>query len=154
MVDETKYFNEEGFTLIETLLVLSIFIVIVSSTIIYFQPPFQTANKRAFFTQLSSDLYYGQLYAIANQQTIRVSFNNERHDIIIYHNLKIVYKRLYDKNVDIKSGTLGKGAYPYFKYLSDGNISEFGDINILIGKEKYKMVMQLGKGRYYFVQVK
>ncbi|MFL6554920.1 MAG: prepilin-type N-terminal cleavage/methylation domain-containing protein, partial [Bacillus sp. (in: firmicutes)] len=58
--------DQNGFTLIESLLVLSIFMIISSITVFSLQPQHSVLEDEAFLTQLKADLFYSQQYAISH----------------------------------------------------------------------------------------
>lgn len=139
--------NQNGFTLTETLVVFSIFLLISSITLIILKPQTTILEKSLFFSQFKSDLLFAQQYAISHQTIITVNIMSERNYYYIRENISgpIIMQRYYSKDIQITEGTLPL----YFQYLPDGNISKFGSFYIRIGGGIYRMTFQIGKGRFY-----
>lgn len=139
--------NENGFTLTETLVVFSIFLLVSSITLIMLRPQTNILEKNLFFSQFKSDLLFAQQYAISHQTMITVNIMSERNYYYFRENLTgpIILQRQYSKDIDISEGSLSL----YFQYLPDGNISKFGSFYIRIGGGLYRMTFQIGKGRFY-----
>ncbi|MGJ7921351.1 competence type IV pilus minor pilin ComGD [Neobacillus sp. LXY-4] len=139
--------NEKGFTLTETLLVFSIFLVISFASLFLLKPQYYYLEKSVFFSQLKSDLFLAQQYAISHQTTITVNIMSERNYYYFRENINgpILLEREYSNEIKITEGTLPL----YFQFLADGNISRFGSFFIRIGAETYRMTFQIGKGRFY-----
>ena len=140
-----------GFTMVEMLIVLSAFLMLSLTSAFLFTPQKDMLEKELFFSQLKSDLLYGQQYAISHQETIIVHFMPENN---YYYIRKMDYaapylaKRYYSPDIKIKQGSMNL----LFHYQPDGNINSFGSIYIIAGSRKYKMMFQIGKGRFYVVE--
>lgn len=147
---EQPHNNCQGFTLVETMIVLTVFIVIASITTFFLKPQFQVIDKQFFLTQLANDLYYAQLYAISNQVEVNVNILPDQH--LYYFRVRQgnqeLLRRVYSEEVLIYEGSLNLN----FRYLADGNINKFGSFFIRIGNERYKLTTLLGKGRFYVVK--
>jgi competence protein ComGD len=142
--------NAKGITLIETLVVLSIVAVISSVTIIQINPKKYMFENDLFLTQLQSDFYVAQSFAISHQQELTVVFDIQQKRYYIrgkFNGLTII-ERKFPPRVSIKYGSLPLT----FKILSDGNINQFGSLYIYIGEREYKITFLLGKGRFYIVE--
>ncbi|RDU35128.1 type II secretion system protein [Neobacillus piezotolerans] len=139
--------SEKGFTMAEALIVLAGFLVISVASLASAVPLYETARKDAFFNTLKADLYYSQLYAISHQREVTVNivrdknyyYSHERFD------MPFVTERRYSGEIDITKGSMPLS----FKFLGDGNVNLFGSFYILIKDEKYKMTIQIGRGRFY-----
>lgn len=143
--------DEKGFTLLESLFVLSIFLIISSFSLFLLKPHQVTMEKELFITQLKADLLFAQQHALSTQKLVAVNFVNPRkYYYIRKYTGEILLEREYSERI-----TVAEGSQPlYFRYHSSGNISSFGSIHIYIGDEIYRMMFQLGKGRFYVVKIK
>jgi competence protein ComGD len=143
--------DSKGFTLIETLVVLSIVAVISSITIFQINPNKNMFEHHLFLSQLQSDFYLAQQYAISHQQELTVVFDiqQKRYYIRVKFDggLTVVDKQFPPK-VSVKYGSLPLT----FKFLHDGNVSHFGSLYIYINGKEYKLTFLLGKGRFYIVE--
>lgn len=138
--------NEQGFTLLESLFVLSIFLLVMSLSIVLLRPHNQQLEEQLFFSQLKSDLLYAQQYALTNQKLVNVNFINSDHFYYVSkQNGKMLLKREYSNKISVTEGSQKLS----FRYHSNGNISSFGSIYIYLEDKKYQMTFQLGRGRFY-----
>ncbi|TDL77171.1 type II secretion system protein [Rhodococcus qingshengii] len=142
------YNNQNGFTLIESLIVLSIFLIISSITVFSIKPQYQIATNKSFISQLKADLYYGQQYAIANQTEVRVIFIENEHSYVIAAGANSIVERNYSPKITVGQGTIQL----YFKYNPNGNVDRFGTIFIRTPQEDYKLTLLIGKGRFYVLE--
>jgi competence protein ComGD len=139
--------NQKGFTLIESLLVLSIFMIISSITVFSLKPQQTVMEDEAFLTQLKADLYNAQQYAISHQVDVSIIFfpTQFRYSIFLQPELPPIVNRNYSTNINLTEGTIPL----YFKYLSDGNVNKFGTLFIQTNNKKYVLTILIGKGRFY-----
>jgi competence protein ComGD len=137
--------NEKGFTLLESLFVLSIFLLILSMSFLPLRPQQNQLEAKLFFSQLKSDLLYAQQYAVTNQCLVRVNFmSTENHYYIRKQSGEVLIRRDYSNKIIIREGS----QLLHFYYLYSGNINSFGSIYVYIDKKRYQMTFQLG-GRFY-----
>lgn len=139
--------NQKGFTLIESLVVLSIFMIISSITVFSLKPQHSIIEDEAFLTQLKSDLYFAQQYAISHQHEVSVVIIPEKYSyyLLLRTDLPPILMRNYSKNIYFTVGSLPL----YFKFLSDGNVNQFGTLFIQTKNKRYLLTVLIGKGRFY-----
>ena len=139
--------NQNGFTLIESLLVLSIFMIISSITVFSLKPQHSVLEDEAFLTQLKADLYYSQQYAISHQHEVSVVIlpAQYKYYMLLRPELPPIIMRNYSKNINLATSTLPL----YFKFLNDGNVNQFGTLLIQTTNKTYQMTVLIGKGRFY-----
>lgn len=142
--------NEKGFTLIESLLVLSILFIISLITVFSVKPQYEMTISKEFLTQLQADLLYAQQYAISHQREVTINFMPDQHYYYIRdrYDLPIVVERHYSQKVLVTPGSLPL----YFKFLANGNASKIGSIYIQCGKKHFRMTILLGMGRFYVIE--
>ncbi len=141
---------EQGFTLIESLLVLSIFLVISSIAVFYMKPQYESKESEAFLTQLKADLLFGQQYAISHQAEVTVTFSSDQHYYYMRTNFNspTIIMRNYSKAITVSPGTLPLS----FKFTPGGNVSKFGSLSIQCGNRYYQLTFLIGKGRFYVIE--
>ncbi len=138
--------NEQGFTLLESLFVLSLFLLITSLSVFLIRPHNQQLEEQLFFSQLRSDLLYAQQYALTSQKSVNVNFISSNHFYYISkQNGAMLLKRKYSNMITVIEGSQMLN----FRFHSNGNISSIGSIFIYIEEEKFQMTFQLGRGRFY-----
>lgn len=143
--------NERGYTLIESLLVLSVFMILTTVTAFSLKPQSVMMNEQLFLSQLKSDLLYSQQYAISHQCAVYVLFKEDNYHYTIYirYDLPALIERDYPKNIKVYSGSLPL----YFNFLPDGNSNKSGSLYIQTVSKLYRLTFLIGKGRFYVVEV-
>ncbi|PLT29182.1 competence type IV pilus minor pilin ComGD [Peribacillus deserti] len=137
--------NEKGFTLIESLFVLSIFLMIIT---ICFQLNFtshQEFKTRLFLRQFTSDIQYGQQYAISNSTLVFITIDTNGHAYTGSTPAGRVFRKQIPRDIDILPGTMGLK----FHFVPSGNISKAGVLYVIHGKKTSRIHFMLGKGRFY-----
>lgn len=139
--------NEKGFTFTEMLLVFSCFLIISSVTLILVKPQNSIIETRLFFTQLKSDLYFAQQYAISHQREVTVNIVSQQNYYYIRDRITgpILVQRTYSEQIKVMEASIPL----YFQFLPDGNISRFGSFLVKIDKVIYRFTFLIGKGRFY-----
>ncbi|WP_066293547.1 competence type IV pilus minor pilin ComGD [Bacillus sp. FJAT-29937] len=139
--------KQGGFTLIESLFVLSVFLIIASVPAFLLKPHFISFEKEKFISQLKADLYYAQQYALAHHIDVYVHVLPEAKRYVIHEKLSSNY--LIEREIPESITVEEENMKLYFYFQSDGNINRFGSFNIYAGKEKYRFTFYIGKGRFY-----
>lgn len=138
--------NEHGFTLLESLFVLSIFLLIMSLSVLLLRPHNQQLEEQLFFSQLKSDLLYAQQYVLTSQKYVNVNFiSSDHYYYVSKQNGETLLRREYSNKITVSEGSQKL----HFRFHSNGSISSIGSIFIYIGEEKFQMTFQLGRGRFY-----
>lgn len=140
--------NQKGFTLIESLVVLSIFLIISSITAFSIKPQYYSAVDKAFISQLKADLYYGQQYAIANHMEVNVIFYEHEHMYTIVAGSKQLVERYHSPTITVTQGTIQLA----FKFNWNGNVDKFGTLYIRTKQKNYRLTLLIGKGRFYVME--
>lgn len=146
----TRVRGQAGFTLIEMLFVLSVFLVMAATAAVLLRPQYVLLEKERFSAQLKADLLYAQQYAISLQQPVKVYIRpkENRYFIVQESNSRRIVERDIPQSIQIGQGTLK----PIFEFGSDGRISQFGTIRFSAGKQNYCLYIQIGVGRIYVVK--
>lgn len=140
--------NQRGYTLIESLIVLTVFLIISSITVFSISPQFHSANDKAFISQLKADLYYGQQYAIANQMEVKVIFYEHEHMYVLTAGSNRIVERIHSPKIRVSQVTVQL----YFKFNPNGNIDRFGSLFIRTEQNLYRLTLLIGKGRFYVME--
>ena len=100
--------KENGFTLIESLIVLSIFLILSLITIFFVKPQYEMTESKEFLTQLQADLFYAQQYAISHQKEVTINIMSDQHYYYIRdrYDLPLVAERHFSQNVIVTPGSL------------------------------------------------
>jgi competence protein ComGD len=142
--------RQAGFTLIEMLAVLSIFLVMAAVTAVFVRPQYLMFEKEQFYSQLKGDLLYAQQYAISRQQPVVVYLRpkENRYFIVQRSNNQRIVERDIPSTVKIGQGTLKN----IFEFGHDGRIAQFGTIGFSVDGKNYEIHIQIGVGRIRIVK--
>ncbi|WP_071395739.1 competence type IV pilus minor pilin ComGD [Bacillus tuaregi] len=148
--------KQSGFTLIEILIVLSIFLIISSITSIFLKPQYLWYEKERFFSQFKADILYTQQYAISHQKQLSLHIfpKEKRYTVKEKTTGKSVIERELPQSIQIEKGTLATPglAYMIIEFSPNGRLNRFGNFYFLVDYERYKITFQIGAGRFYVVK--
>ncbi|MGE7764540.1 competence type IV pilus minor pilin ComGD [Peribacillus sp. NPDC096540] len=134
-----------GYTLSETLVVLVIFVLLSGIGLNLYPSFIKGMENRIFISQLKEDIFYAQQYAISHESLIYLHMDNtNRIYTVTSYKEGVVLERSIPKDIQFLSGTLGLS----FHFNQYGNASKAGTMMIDTTKGKYKLVLNIGKGRF------
>lgn len=136
----------KGFTLIEVMISFLIFSIMTSIVIISFSSLYKAQEKKQFLNLLIQDIYYAQQLAINTGLPTYVYFDNENQLYGIRQLREDIYTQSFDEKIQFQSGTLKLNE---LSFNSDGNARKSGAIIIRVEDEVYRIVVLLGRGRFY-----
>jgi competence protein ComGD len=141
--------KDGGFTLIEILVVLAVFILIFSLASGLFPHFLKNQETEQFFRQFSDDIHYAQAYAISHQQYIEVlieqSPGKPSEKYHISNVMKgMLYERQIPKDILFTPGSMKLRVL----YAPNGNITSAGVWYVKSGEDSYKITFNIGKGRF------
>jgi competence protein ComGD len=136
-----------GFTLIEMLLVLFIIMTIVTITFFHLRTSYEEKVIGQFLELFQEDIWLAQEYAISHSQSVELSFYNGQtfYDLRESGFRNLIYKRTFHSDLQIRPLTITNP----IKFLPNGNINQPGTMYVLYNLNTYKVVFQLGRGRFY-----
>ncbi|RBW70578.1 competence type IV pilus minor pilin ComGD [Bacillus taeanensis] len=142
--------HNKGYTLIEMMIVLLILSSVTAIVVSSFQTAYSAKQTSHFLEQLQDDLYYTQAVAISRGETTSLTIYPENHEYVVYgKNKKLLIRRTFPSHIVFKGGTLGYKVV----YLANGNVQKPGTLFINTNFASYKVVVQLGKGRFYVAKL-
>ncbi|TDL82316.1 competence type IV pilus minor pilin ComGD [Peribacillus frigoritolerans] len=137
---------ESGYTLTETIMVMSIVSVLMVLTMLIIQPFQSQKTAELFFEALERDVLYAQQHAISNKKGVMILFDTAKNQYIGVEG-GIPAKRLftvsYDSDIQITPATMDARV----QFNSEGGITASGTMNVAYRKEKYRMIFYMGMGR-------
>ncbi|KIL75289.1 hypothetical protein A3781_09345 [Bacillus badius] len=139
--------EEQGFTMIETMVVLAVVLVVLSITVLSFSRGAAEFEKRQFLNQLRADLFLAQSHAIAKQETVEVRFayGGNRYTVrTLASSSSFLVQRNIPDAIQYMDGSLAK-----LSFLPNGNTNSFGTVYFKYGDRYLSLVFQIGKGRFY-----
>ncbi|MBO9129667.1 competence type IV pilus minor pilin ComGD [Bacillus sp. 165] len=143
--------SEDGFTLLEMLLVL--FVVSLLSGLAYVNliPLYEGKKAEQFFEQLNEDILFMQELAMSTSERTNLQWFPQSHRYIIQQTYEEgpLLSRYYDKKIRVDLHTFPS----IMTYSGKGNINRGGTIYVYYKQKTYKIVFQLGKGRFYYNEI-
>ncbi|MFY4776301.1 competence type IV pilus minor pilin ComGD [Metabacillus sp. RGM 3146] len=143
-----KQRSEEGFTLIESLLVLTIFMLLSITAIVNVKPVQEHFIITQFFEQFEKDILFAQQHAITEHTRFYFVYSHNAKSYSIRKSGTVVNKiisRNFDSSITISNLTLPNT----FSFDSQGNISDSGSLLVEYLTHKYLVKFYLGKGRFH-----
>ncbi|MGE7601241.1 competence type IV pilus minor pilin ComGD [Peribacillus sp. NPDC097675] len=129
----------------ETLIVLVVFLLLSALGLNLYPNFFKGMENKMFLNQLNEDIFYAQQYAISHESLIYFYMDNERGVYTIYsYKEEGILERTIPKDIRFLKGTLGAAFY----FNQYGNASKAGTMTIDTTNGKYKLVVNIGKGRF------
>jgi competence protein ComGD len=146
-----KVARDQGFTLIEMLLVLAAIGVLMAVSLPSLNRVAEQKTEMYIITQLRDDLLYAQQYAMTYKTSVAVMFaeNRPEYRITEIKSGKMILKRSIPGQWKFQLTTL---AMPLI-FLENGNINKAGSLLLKSKDRTYKIVFLLGKGRFYVQKV-
>ncbi|MDQ0481680.1 competence type IV pilus minor pilin ComGD [Guptibacillus hwajinpoensis] len=139
-------FSSNGYTLIEMIIVLSAFSILLSLVFLQISPTQTASSTRHFLEEMQADIRYTQEVSYADGKSHRFSISPDTHSYSIQSNVSNVIKtREIPKHISIEKGTLGY----QIVFGPNGNVQKAGTLFIKAEGEEYKLVVQVGAGRFY-----
>ncbi|WP_181502717.1 competence type IV pilus minor pilin ComGD [Paranoxybacillus vitaminiphilus] len=140
--------KESGFTLIEMLIVLTIINVLLMLSIPKMDRLVEKKQTDYFIEQFKDDMLYAQQYAMTHKSSVIIVFYDQQPVYRITEESvfgRILLHRSYSDKLQIQPVTLQSPLI----FLPNGNVNKSGTILVTYGKQTYKIVFLLGKGRFY-----
>ncbi|MCO7126835.1 type II secretion system GspH family protein [Sporolactobacillus shoreicorticis] len=134
-----------GFTLIEVLIVLSIACILTPISFFAFSHLSDEVTLRHFMSELDETIHETQVGAISESDVARIVFNNSGH--FYYVAIKDRVERTeINPRITIYSG------YQENSIMINqlGHFSTIKTFTISLGSIRYRLVLLLGQGRYYY----
>lgn len=138
--------KENGYTLAEVLVVLTIVMIMTTFTVVSFKPLIRHLEIDYFFKQLQLDVSYTQMYAMSNHSNIQIIFYPERYRYVVSQDQKtILLRRNYSSSIDVQLITLPATVMFY----ANGTIKKAGKMYVRYNGSLYSFVFLFGKGQTY-----
>ncbi|WP_158598215.1 competence type IV pilus minor pilin ComGD [Falsibacillus albus] len=137
--------NEDGFTLVESLIVMTILMIIMLVGSANMKKMNDEVGKNLFFSQLKADLFYSEVYAQSRKEAVVISFfpNNDQYTAISVNRNLYLFERKLPKFVDMKDSNLTS-----FMIDPQGNTNRFGTVNFQAQNKYYRLTVYIGRGRF------
>lgn len=142
---QIKQRKEAGFTLLESIFVLSVVSLIALVAVGIF-PKFEEKKGEKFLEQFRRDVVFMQQSAMSHSTRHKLHFLPANHQYVITNEMETILVRNYDHELLVELDTLSSPLI----YGADGNINKGGTMYVSFKSKKYKVVFQLGEGRFSY----
>lgn len=137
--------NEQGFTLIEMLLVLFIVMCLTGIVTKISLKVAEAKEIERFFTQLQLDIQFLQMYTMQQQVYVSMKFEAPTNRYVIKKDMYTIdYERPFPKNVEFLSGI---STFVTVMYNPNGNVSRAGTLYFQTPGGIKKVIITIGVGR-------
>lgn len=138
--------SNKGFTLLESLIVLSVVSVVLLFGILALNPVMEWMQKRMFVSQLQSDIYQAHSYAINRREKVLFVFSRDDNRYSATgESGGLLFKRDIPPPVKITGGTLNQ---LWFHITPDGTINHFGYVHFSLNDQVIELSFNIGRGRF------
>ncbi|WP_353048283.1 competence type IV pilus minor pilin ComGD [Planococcus sp. ISL-110] len=139
--------KEQGFTLLEMLLVLVVLMAIVSVSIPGYQAFAVKKEEQRFFDVLQQDIYFAQSQSYSLGKTAKVVFRETKGTYEIFTDLQsVVSSRKLPDSVALKKTSNLNEIY----FNSNGSVVQSGTFRFATSSGEKTLVVHLGRGRVVF----
>lgn len=137
--------SQNGYTLIEMLLVL-----FISSTLLFFTsfciyPLHESLMKSSFISLMESDLYYLHSYAINKKETVILQLYPYGDK---YSGRVLGGESLFVRNLPHGISQIPNSSLSSITFYPNGNTNKFGTVYYTAGENLIKVSFQIGQGRF------
>lgn len=132
--------QKNGFTLVETMIVLTIFSLFILISTPFNITRIQAYQEKLFLESFEMDILFIQQLATNSHEIIYLEFLESEYRVGTMK--KTMFKRHYPKTWIINRQTL-----PDISFLKTGTIRKSGAMSIKTPYAKYNIIFGLGKGR-------
>lgn len=139
--------GEKGYSLVEMLVVLSIFLLLISASITI-MPKYQGKKElESFLQQFSKDFHFAQMYAINHQASVSftIDITNKRYYASVGVDEVLLSKNI-PQNIQFVKGSLIMRLY----FTPIGNVTNFGSWGFESKNVRYNFTVLIGRGRHYY----
>ncbi|MFX3624891.1 MAG: competence type IV pilus minor pilin ComGD [Ectobacillus sp.] len=138
-----------GFTFLEMVIVLGI-VSLISLIGMSVFPLYDSRKDEQFLEQFRQDIVFMQQAAISNNSRYSLRwFTAHNKYIITSGDMKVALVREYDPEIKVELVTLSSP----MTYNANGNINKGGMMYVFYKQNKYKVVFQLGRGRFSYYKI-
>ncbi len=142
-----KVINEQGFSLIEILLVLFITFLVISFTMKLSFDHIATFNEEQIHYQLQLKIREAQFLAYANNEDFYVTTRNGRFILAQSTPKNLYFEQVLPTNIQLR---FTRGKYPLSTFVIRSTMIMNGIVGINVGSERgnQRYTLNIGKGRF------
>jgi competence protein ComGD len=143
--------KEGGFTLLEMMLVLTVFMVCLGAALIPLLNITDEVNDQQFFNQLERDLFEAQSYALLNNVHVNVQFYESGQHKYIISTYEFNRHILAERNIPAHFIPV-RGSMMDIMFQKSGMTNRFGTVYFKSEEKRVRLIFLIGRGRFYFLE--
>ncbi|MBC1374283.1 type II secretion system protein [Listeria sp. FSL L7-0091] len=140
--------KKNAFTLLEMLLVLSISLTMITLTIYPISTTISGLAERQLLEEIKAAIYLSQINAITSNQDTIISFIPVENQFLASSNKQPVTTIPFGDTLNLQHTKVENYRFSHL----DGTINRFSTIHFSGLNRSYKLVFQIGKGRFRIEQ--
>ncbi|MFK4997675.1 competence type IV pilus minor pilin ComGD [Bacillus sp. N9] len=134
--------QQDGFTLVEMLIVISVLTILLSFSLFSFKHFSDWMQRELFITQLQSDLYYAQAYAINRKESVHVKFlKKENQYEAVAQSGELLLNRKIRAPIYISELSVVR-----YTITPEGTVSHFGTVTFKHQEHTIQLTFYIGRG--------
>lgn len=137
-----KIKNNNGFTLMESLVVLSIVVIMIGILGLNNKTLYNEGAFERFYENFQNDIYFAQMWSISNKRKSSIELKSNEY-IIKYGEMEKTYT--YDTRLQVSSNFPNNTIY----FNERGYINQAGTVTVCDKSDCHDIVFNLGNGRFY-----
>lgn len=146
---EKKEWRQQGYTLVEALIVLAICIVIIAVSITTIPRYAEKREMVDFLEQLSRDIHYIQAYNNHREAYMMLLFDYVEKEYIVLYEGRRFFTREIPESIEFRRGTLGDSVV----FSPFGHTNRMGSWRFNTENYTYKFTILIGRGRHYYEEI-
>ncbi len=138
--------KNDGFTLLEALIVLMIFMLISSSAVMITTSQIDEKIEKNFFRQFNTDILQMQAMALAEAKYVYMDFSQNGKKYAIKHQNTLYVERELPNGINLTEAS-------YLRVLGfhpNGTVSQFGWFLFEVKGEQKKITVNIGQGKLLY----
>lgn len=144
-----KRLNESGFTLLELLIVLSIWSVLLLLVVNLPMKHVYLKREKEFLNTFQMDVLYAQSLAMGvSEHRVQMLFKEDNYQIVKGTNNSLIKKRSIPKSFELDMRTINE-----ISFDEHGRMRSPGHFIIKTAHTTYRIIFPIGKGRCYVVEI-
>lgn len=141
--------DSKGFSLIEVMASLVIISIILLMAVLPVQSLTRQMQSEYVLKEMQQDLHTMQLHAIKTGKEVSFRFFREGHYTASSEG-RVILRKSFSSQVSFQELSLNLNQ---IVFRPNGNVRNFGQIRVEASGKIYRLVFQIGRGRFYFTPV-
>jgi competence protein ComGD len=142
--------NDKGFSLVEVMASLLLASIIAMTAVLPVKDIAAQMQSEYLLNQLQQDLHAMQLYAMKSGKEVNFRFYENGQYRAVSEG-EVLMERVPRYPLAFRPLSLSLNQ---LQFNPNGNIRSFGQLRVEAAAKNYNLVFQIGRGRFYFLEIK